>query len=78
MKRNWDLIRKQLIDVEEENDIMADFPLEPKWADQSEEEFSEQFAKYRAEESKLAGHHELLIESGYVDGFSVIRSADNW
>ncbi len=34
MKRDWDLLRKQLTDIEEEKDVLADLPNEPKWQNQ--------------------------------------------
>lgn len=73
MKRDWDLLRKQLIDIEEEHDVLADIPAKPKWTDQSEQEFAHQDAQYCAAESRILGHLELLIDNGYVDGLKVTR-----
>ena len=33
--------------------------------------------EHRAVEERIAGHLELLINSGYVDGITVLRGADN-
>jgi len=74
MKRDWDLIRKQLTDVEEENDLFSDIPPEPKWLDQGEGTYNEQMKKYEAIEGRIFGHFELLINAGYVDGLQIIRS----
>lgn len=40
MKRDWDLLRKLLTDVEEERDVLADIPEKPMWIGQSAEEYS--------------------------------------
>jgi hypothetical protein len=76
MKRDWDLLRQQLTDIEEERNVFSNIPEEPKWTDQTEEEFSQQYEEYRAIESRIAGHVELLINSGYVEGIQVLRGAD--
>jgi hypothetical protein len=76
MKRDWDLIRKQLPDVEEENDLFADIPPEPAWKDQEFPVYEKQLNEYRAIEGRIFGHLELLVNSGYIDGLQLIRSAD--
>ena len=76
MKRDWDLIRKQLTDVEEENDIFADLPPEPEWRDQDWAEYEKQLNEYRAIEGRVFGHLELLVNCGYIDGLQVLRSVD--
>lgn len=76
MKRDWDLLRKQLTTIEEENNHLADIPEEPKWLDQSEEDYQQQYENYRAIESRIGGHLELLINGGYVEGLHVLRSVD--
>lgn len=72
MKRDWDLLRKQLIDIEEDRDVLADLPQEPKWTHESDAEFRE----YLVVESKLLGHLELLINGGYIEGITLMRDAD--
>lgn len=76
MKRDWDLIRKQLTDVEEENNLFSELPSEPKWTDQSEEVFFDQQKKYISTESRIFGHLELLVDNGYIDGLQIIRTMD--
>ena len=76
MKRDWDLLRKQLTDIEEEHDPLADFPDEPKNETQTWEEYEQQLKEYRSIEKKLGGHLELLVENGYIDGLQVIRTLD--
>lgn len=76
MKRDWDLLRKQLTDIEEERDILADLPEEPKWTNQPGAEFQRVYDEYRAVESKVAGHLELLANNGYIEGVKVLRGAD--
>jgi hypothetical protein len=76
MKRDWELIRQQLTDIEEEKDLFTEIPDEPKWLDQSEEEYVSQMEAYRAVENRILGHLELLVESGYVTGMKIIRGAD--
>ena len=78
MKRNWDLLRKQLTDSEAGGDVLADIPEVPKWTDDLTWESYDELAKdQRAVEERIAGHLELLIDSGYVDGLQVLRGADN-
>ncbi|MEX8518011.1 MAG: DUF2513 domain-containing protein [Leptothrix sp. (in: b-proteobacteria)] len=76
MKRDWDLIRKQLTDVEEENDLFSEIPPEPVWTDQVWDTCETQLKEYRAIESRIFGHYELLVDNGYIDGLQVLRSAD--
>jgi hypothetical protein len=77
MKRDWDLIRKQLTDIEEERDVLADIPDEPKWTDQSATEYSSQYEEYRATKERIAGHLELLVDDGYIEGVRILRGADS-
>ncbi|WCM18767.1 DUF2513 domain-containing protein [Paraburkholderia bryophila] len=76
MKRDWDLLRKQLTDIEEKHDVLADIPSEPRWIDQTEAEYSRQYEEYHTIKGRIAGHLELLIDDGYVDGVQVLRGAD--
>jgi len=76
MKRDWDLIRKQLTDVEEEKDLFYEIPPEPVWTDKVWDTYEKQLKEYRAIESRIFGHYELLVNSGYIDGLQVLRSAD--
>lgn len=76
MKRDWDLIRKQLTDIEEENDLFSDIPAEPIWKDQEWGTYEKELKEFRAIEGRLFGHLELLINAGYIDGIQVVRSAD--
>ncbi|KWF02168.1 hypothetical protein WL80_28915 [Burkholderia ubonensis] len=78
MKRDWDLLRKQLTDIEAGHDVLADIPDVPKWTDDLTWEAYDDLAKdQRAVEERIAGHLELLIDSGYVEGLKVLRGADN-
>jgi len=74
MKRDWDLIRKQLTDVEEENDLFSEIPQEPVCTDQGWEVYEKQLKECRAIESRILGHYELLINNAYIDGLQVSRS----
>lgn len=76
MKRDWDLIRKQLTDIENESDLFSELLPQPKWTDQTEAVFMEQQNKYLSEQKKIFGHLELLIDNGYIDGLQIIRSMD--
>lgn len=78
MKRDWDLIRKLLTDIEEEKDVLADIPPEPKWGDELWEEYEPKLNNYRAVEGRIAGHLEMLIDNGYIDGLQVLRGADGF
>lgn len=77
MKRDWDLLRKQLTDIESGHDVLSDIPDAPKWTDDLTCETYDQIAKeQRTAEERIAGHLELLIDSGYVEGLQVLRGAD--
>jgi hypothetical protein len=77
MKRDWDLIRRQLTDIEEENNVLADLPKEnPKWVgNESEEDFLKRQRAHDVIEGRILGHIELLVEEGYIEGISVHRGA---
>lgn len=78
MKRDWDFLRQQMTDIEEGRDVLAEIPNLPKWTDDlSWEEYDSLVREHRAVEERIAGHLELLINSGYVDGITVLRGADN-
>ncbi|MEW5903224.1 MAG: YjcQ family protein [Pseudomonadota bacterium] len=76
MKRDWDLIRKQLTAVEEENDLFSDIPPKPKWQDQDWETYEKQSKEYQTIKGRICEHLELLIDAGYVEGVQIIRSVD--
>ncbi len=76
MKRDWDLIRKQLTDIEEENDLFTEVPEEPVWKDQDEATFMKELNEYRTTQNRIFGHLEMLINAGYIDGLQIDRSAD--
>jgi len=72
------LLRKQLTEIEEGSDALADIPATPKWTDElTWEEYDRLAKEQRAIEERIAGHLELLIDSGYVEGLKVLRGADN-
>jgi hypothetical protein len=57
--------------------VLANIPDAPKWTDDLTWEAYEQVAKeQRSVEVCIAGHLELLIDSGYVEGLRVVRGAD--
>lgn len=74
MKRDWDLIREQLTDIEEDRDLFSNLPTEPKWDDQSSEEYERQYREYQSIEGKYFGHLELLVNNGYVYGLKISRN----
>lgn len=78
MKRDWDFLRQQMTDIEEGRDVLAEIPDSPKWTDDlAWEEYDRLAREQRAIEERIAGHLELLIDSGYIDGITVLRGADN-
>ncbi|KFX26394.1 DUF2513 domain-containing protein [Ralstonia solanacearum] len=78
MKRDWDVLRQQMTDIEEGRDVLAEIPNLPKWTDDlAWEECDRLMREHRAIEERIAGHLELLINSGYIDGITVLRGADN-
>lgn len=76
MKRDWDLIRKQLTDLEEENDLFSDLPEEPVWGDQDQFTYLEQLTEQQAIHRLYFGHLELLVNNDYIDGLRLSRSGD--
>ncbi len=76
MKRDWDLIRKQLTDIEEDRDVLVDRPDEPKLTDQQREEYEQQLSEFKTAEARIAGHLEMLINNGFIDGLEVQRGVD--
>ena len=75
MKRDWDLIRKQLTDIEEENDLFSDIPAEPALGEQGVDIYEKQLKKQKAIEDIIYGHFELLINNGYIGGMSMSRTS---
>ncbi len=71
MRRDWDLIRKQLTDIELENDLLKDLPKRPNIDDLEIGEYERECDKYLENENIFCGHLKLLIECGYIDGLSV-------
>lgn len=76
MKRDWDLLRKQLTDIEEENDLLSEIRAKPVWTTQAWDTYETHLKEYLAIEARILGHYELLINNGYIDGLQVLRSAD--
>jgi hypothetical protein len=62
MKRNWDLLRKQLKGIEEEYNQLADILDKSKWSNETERE---------KEEVRQLYHLRLLIDEGLVEGIHV-------
>ncbi|AYQ27483.1 MULTISPECIES: DUF2513 domain-containing protein [unclassified Polaromonas] len=76
MKRDWDLLREQLLAIEDERDfkvaVLEGVTEEPTWqAGQSEAEFAKARAEYKRQEARVFGHLEMLIDSGYIEGVTV-------
>lgn len=79
MKRDWDIIRQQLTDIENDYDFIKELPKEPKKSQQNEDDYKKQLQEYEQKEAQVFGHLQLLIESGYVDGIHLRRSlSNNW
>ena len=74
MKRDWDLIRKQLTDVEEENNLFLEMPLKPVLKNQEWDTYEGQLKEYKIIESRIFGHFELLIDNGFIHGLYISRS----
>jgi hypothetical protein len=71
MKRDWDLIRQQLTDIEEEKDPTSQLPEQPNRTGQTEDEFAKLKQNYDQAADRILGHLKLLIEAGYVDGIEI-------
>lgn len=79
MKRNWDTIRDILLKIENEDDLFASLPEQPKWDNAlSAEDNLKAEEGYRTAVGHLCGHIEILIESGYIDGLQVIKAGHQW
>lgn len=76
MKRDWDLIRQQLTDIEEDKDPTSQLPEPPKNTDHTEAEFAILKNKYDQEANRVFGHLGLLIEDGYIDGIEIDEYLD--
>lgn len=76
MKKDWDLLRKILTDIEEELDPFAEMPTAPARNDQDDDAYMKQLEDYRAAEEKLFWHLEYLVNSGHIVGLKLIRLPD--
>jgi hypothetical protein len=79
MKRDWDLLRDQLLAIEEYRDfetaILGDIPDEPKWENYKVwEDFEKAHAEYKKIDARIFGHLEMLVDNGYVEGVMLRRS----
>lgn len=78
MKRDWDLLRKQLIAIEEDLDfepgVLGSMPASPAWLDsQTEAEYVKIRDDHKKLEARIFGHLEMLINNGYVEGVKILR-----
>lgn len=80
MKRDWEQLRKQLTDIEEDRDVFAEVPPEPQWGQgQTEAEYKAALEAYQVIEDRVCGHLELLIQAGFVEGITLRRGmSGNW
>lgn len=80
MKRDWDLLREQLLAIEEDKDfktaILGGIPDKPEWTDdKTEAEYVAVLTEYQRAETRVMGHLELLVDNGYVDGVKIHRGS---
>jgi len=78
MKRDWDLLREQMLAIEEDRDfktvVLAAIPEEPRWLDgQSDVEFLKSVDEHLKIENRILGHLELLVDNGYLEGVKIRR-----
>lgn len=83
MKRDWDLLREQLLAVEEDRDfrtvVLAAVPEAPTWQDgQSEADFSKFMAEHQKIEARILSHLEMLVANGYLEGVKIWRLNSNF
>jgi hypothetical protein len=76
VKRDWDLIRKQLTDIEERNTLFSEMPKLPQISSLTTEDYLVQIKLYREAEQLTFGHLDLLIKSGYIEGIKLKRAGD--
>jgi len=68
MKRDWDLIRKLLSDIEADNNLLDDLPNRPSFDELGFTDYQIQFEKHIKEEGIYCGHLILLLDGGYIQG----------
>ena len=78
MKRDWDLLREQLLAIEEDRDfktvVLAAVPEELTWQDgQSEADFLKLKVEQKNIEERIFGHLEMLVNNGYLEGVKIVR-----
>lgn len=76
MKRDWELIRQQLTDIEEDKSPLARLPKEPIKIDQSEDEYQSELNDYNQRKNRVTGHLQLLLQAGYIEGFVFVEYLD--
>jgi len=74
MKRDWELLRKQMIAIEEGKDLFSDLPELPDHTTQLWDDYLVQLNEFNAIEDRIYGHYLLLIEANYVKGLDIQRN----
>ncbi|WP_330985147.1 MULTISPECIES: DUF2513 domain-containing protein [Enterobacterales] len=79
MKRDWDLLRKMLVDVEEENDFFAALPAEPQSDAYSHVElYLSEYERWEAACNYFYGHTELLLDSELITGIQILSGGNGY
>lgn len=79
MKRDWDLLRKMLVDIEEERDLFADFPEEPQSEAFSHVElYLGEYERWEKACGYFYGHLELLLDSDLIAGIQVVSGTNGY
>lgn len=79
MKRDWNLLRDQLMAIEQDEDlrttILSAIPPAPDFntTKLSEEDFNNELKAHELHEERILGHLEMLVENGYIDGIKIER-----
>lgn len=79
MKRDWNVLREQLLAIEQDEDlrktILGVIPPTPDYntTKLNEEDFNEELKAHEQLEERILGHLEMLVENGYVDGIKIER-----
>jgi hypothetical protein len=83
MKRDWDLLREQLLAIEGDLDfkraVLGAVSKTPIWLDdQSESDFIKASETHQKLEARVFGHLEMLVDNGYVEGVKILRSGNTF
>ncbi|MCF7771193.1 DUF2513 domain-containing protein [Achromobacter pulmonis] len=82
MKRDWNLLREQLLAIEEGRDVFAGIPeiaqIETSLGQPDAVEQQAKATAAKEERARLLGHLELLVDAGYIEGIHLKRGGGGY